>query len=423
MKTAKLIILGVLLALTGCQQGGQEIITSNVYILKPGKPQAQGFSTERLARIDCVMNEYVRQKWIPGAVALISRHGKIVYQKSFGMRDMEKADPMQTDDLFRIASMTKCITSVAVMMLYEEGKFLLDDPVYKYIPEFKDPVVLDKVNLKDSTFTAHPAKSQITIRQLLTHTSGIGYGIFNASIKPLYDKAGIPDAFVLKKDVLADEMKKLAKMPLLHEPGEAFTYGLSVDILGYLVEVLSGKNLNAFLEERLFIPMGMKDTHFYLDDSQKDRLVKVYADNENGLSPATEERYNFPVMGAKTYYSGGSGLVCTALDYAKFCTMLLHHGNYNGKQFLSRKTIELMTENQTGKLNSFGLGFAIIDKEASVKMPGSPGSYYWGGIFNTSFLIDPEEDMVIVFLTQRLPAYHWDISQKMQVLAYQALVD
>lgn len=423
MKTAKLIILGVLLALTGCQQGGQEIITSNVYTLKPGKPQAQGFSAERLARIDCVMNEYVQKKWIPGAVALITRHGKIVYQKSFGMRDMEKAAAMQTDDLFRIASMTKCITSVAIMMLYEEGKFLLDDPVYKYIPEFKDPVILDKVNLKDSTFTAHPAKSQITIRQLLTHTSGIGYGIFNTNIKPLYEKAGIPDAFVLKNDVLADKIKKLAKIPLLHEPGEAFTYGLSVDVLGYLVEVLSGKNLNAFLEERLFVPMGMKDTHFYLDDSQKDRLVKVYADTENGLSPATEERYNFPVMGAKTYYSGGSGLVCTAVDYAKFCNMLLHHGNYNGTQFLSRKTIDLMTENQAGKLNSFGLGFAITNEEASTKILGSPGSYSWGGIFSTSFLIDPEEDMVIVFLTQRLPAYHWDISQKMQVLAYQALVD
>ena len=423
MKTAKLIFICVLLTLVGCQQGGQEIVTSKVYTLKPGKPQAQGFSTERLARIDSVMNAYVRKKWIPGAVALISRHGKIVYQKSFGMRNMEKADPMQTDDLFRIASMSKCITSVAVMMLYEEGKFLLDDPVYKYIPEFKDPVVLDKVNLKDSTFTAHPAKSPITIRQLLTHTSGIGYGFINLNIKPLYDKAGIPDAFVLKKDVLADKIKKLAKMPLLHEPGEAFTYGLSVDVLGYLVEVLSGKSLNAFLEERLFVPMGMKDTHFYLDDSQKDRLVTVYADTENGLAPTTEERYNYPIMGAKTYYSGGSGLISTALDYAKFCTMLLHHGNYNGKQFLGRKTIELMTENQTGKLNSFGLGFGITDEEASTKILSSPGSYSWGGYFSTTFLIDPVEDMVIVFMTQRFPSYHWDISQKMQVLAYQALVD
>ena len=396
-------------------------------MLKEGAPESVGMSSERLDRIDRVINQYVDNQWISGATGIIARHGKIVYHRSFGMRDIEKGEPMQNDDIYRIASMSKAITTVAAMMLYEEGYFLLDDPLYKFIPEFKDPVILDEVNLSDSTFTAHPAKNQITIRQLLNQTSGIGYSFSHERLRPLYQKAGIPDGLNTTDAVLGDKMIAMASMPLLHEPGEDFTYGLNTDLLGYLIEVISGKTLDAFFRERIFEPLGMTSTWFFLNDEEEDRLVTLYEpDGEGGLRPSTDRDYYYPVEGGKSYYSGGAGLLSTAEDYCRFLQMLLNNGWYGEQQLLSRKTIEIITRNQVGDLwdgRIFGLGFGVTTEEGSAKILSSPGNYWWGGYFSTSFWIDPVEDMVAVSMTQMFPAPHGEVHQKFQVGAYQAISD
>lgn len=390
------------------------------------EPEKVGMSGDRLSRIDIVIQQYIDSNWIPGATAIIARHGRIVYHKSFGLRDVESGDKLENSDIFRIASMTKAITSVAAMMLYEEGFFLLDDPLYKYIPEFKDPVILEKVNLKDSTFTSHPAKNQITIRQLLNHTSGIGYGFTHEKLKPLYDKAGIPDGFVITDAVLGYKMKALGHMPLLHEPGDAYYYGLNSDLLGYFVEVISGKTLKEFFQGKIFNPLGMNDTYFFMPDGDKNRLVEIYASTESGYELSTVEEYNYPIKGGKSYYSGGAGILSTALDYAKFLQMLVNDGSYNGHQLLSRKTIEIMTKNQVGDLwgsGAFGLGFGITTETGSAEKLSSVGNYWWGGYFSTSFWVDPEEDLIAVMMTQMFPTWHGEIHQKFQVLTYQAIVD
>ena len=334
-------------------------------------PESAGMSSERLARIDSVFHYYIEKKWIPGAVVLIARHGKIAYYKSYGMNDIEAGIEIKKDDIFRIASMTKAITSVAVMMLYEEGHFLLDDPVLKYIPEFKNPEILVEVNKEDSTYTSRATKKKITIRHLLSHTSGIGYGFIHPGLKILYDKEGIPDGFITSDAILGDKIKALAKMPLLHEPGEQWTYGLNTDVLGYLVEVISGKTFEEFLHERIFKPLDMNDIHFFLPEEKIYRLVTLYAEeNDEGVKKSTVKEYNYPVEGGKSYFSGGAGLSSTALDYAKFLQMLLNNGSYNGTRILSRKTIDLMITKQIGNLwgnSAFGLGFGITTKTDAIK--------------------------------------------------------
>jgi len=395
--------------------------------LTAGKPESVGMSSKRLERIQVVVQSYVDSLWISGATGLIARRGKVVYHQSFSMRDIEQKDIMQNDDIYRIASMTKAVTSVAVMMLYEEGHFLLDDPLYYYLPEFKDPVILDRVIWKDSTFTSHPAENQITIRQLLNHTSGIGYSFSHERLRPLYQKAGIPDGLNTTHAILADKMKAIARMPLLHEPGEAYTYGLNMDVLGYLVEVLSGQSLSEFFSELIFEPLGMESTSFYLYGEDAFRLVTLYEpDGHGGLRPSTDRDYYYPLEGGKSYYSGGAGLLSTALDYGKFLQMLVNNGQYNGHRLLSRKTIDIMTKNQVGDLwggGAFGLGFGITTEEGSASILGSVGNYWWGGYFSTSFWVDPAEELVAVFMTQMFPAPHDEIHKKFQVLAYQAIVD
>ncbi len=394
--------------------------------LVPAQPKNAGMSAGRLSRIDSLMNRYMQKEWLPGSVAFIARKGEIVYHKSFGMRDAEEGDPMEKDDIFRIASMTKAVTSVAVMMLYEEGHFLLDDPVHKFIPGFKNPEVLVEVNKEDSTYTSRPAERSITIRDLLTHTSGIGYGFTHPRLDVLYSKAGIPDGFVVTDATLENKIPKLANMPLLHDPGENFTYGLNTDVLGYLVEVISGKSLKDFFQERIFEPLQMNDTYFYLDGKMADRLVTLYAEDEEGLHRSEEEAYDYPVKGGQSYYSGGAGLLSTAHDYGKFMQMLVNGGTYNGNHLLSRKTVELMTKDQVGDLreeSGFGLGFGITTEEGSKKRLSSPGNFWWGGYFSTSFWIDPVEDLVAVLMTQKYPERHGEIHDKFKVLTYQSIVD
>ncbi|MFW6103525.1 MAG: serine hydrolase domain-containing protein [Bacteroidota bacterium] len=430
MNSARKIIISLILLtiLISCTQqtGDREEINHPRGTLVPTEPKNVGMSAGRLARIDSLMNRYMENEWLPGSVAFIARKGNIAYHKSFGMRDVEEGDPMEKDDIFRIASMTKAVTTVAILMLYEEGHFLLDEPVHKFIPEFKDPEVLTEVNKEDSTYTSRPADKQITLRHLLTHTSGIGYGFSHPRLKILYDKAGIPDGLVMTDATLEKTIPRLAQMPLLHEPGEDFTYGLNTDVLGYLVEVISGKSLKQFFRERIFEPLEMNDTYFYLKEDMADRLVTLYAEDEEGLQRSEEEAYNYPLEGDTSYHSGGAGLLSTAHDYGKFIQMLVNKGTYNGHRLLSPKTIELMTKDHVGDLreeSGFGLGFGITTREGSKKMLSSAGNYWWGGYFSTSFWIDPLEDLVAVLMTQKYPDRHGEIHDKFKVLTYQAIVD
>jgi len=399
------------------------------YTLQEAGPEAAGFSAERLGRMDRVIQEYVDQKRIPGAVALVARHGKIIYYKGFGQDDVDAKTPLKRDAIFRVASQTKAVTSVAAMMLFEEGKFLLDDPVSKYLPAFKSPKVLDEFNEKDSSYTTVPAKSEITIRQLLTHTSGISYaGIGTKEANAIYAKAKVPSGIGTPNAKLADAMNMLGGLPLVHQPGEKWSYGLNTDVLGYLVEVLSGTTLDAFFRTRIFEPLGMKDTYFYLPKDRHNRLAALYTEKEDKSYQKRQaqggQTPDYPKQ-AGTYYSGGAGLSSTAYDYAVFLQMLLNGGEYNGKRLLSPATVRMMTSNQIGELSlglkKFGLGFGLITEREAARMPVSEGSFEWGGIFGTTYWADPREGVVALLYTQKFPNSYGDLADKFRVLVYQAL--
>lgn len=396
--------------------------------LKESSPALVSVSEERLTRVDKMLEQGIDSGWIAGAVGFIARDGRIVYNKAFGVSDIEKKSLMRKDDIFRIASQTKAITSVAVMMLFEEGKFLLDDPISKYIPEFAHPVVLDQFNGKDTTYTSIPANREITIRDLLTHTSGIDYaGIGSKNMRAIYAKSDIPGGFGSDKIVLGDKIRALGKLPLVHQPGERFTYGLNVDVLGYLVEVVSGESLDQYFHKHIFEPLGMNDTYFYVPSSKAERLVKVTTeDKDHHLINASEEFINYPLI-AGTYYSGGAGLSSTIRDYATFLQMLLNNGEYNGKRLLARRTVELMTTNQIGNLNlgrdKFGLGFQITTAYGQAKLGVTEESFSWGGYFATTYWADPKEKLVCLLFIQQSPFSHGEIQDKFKALVYQALTD
>jgi CubicO group peptidase (beta-lactamase class C family) len=396
-------------------------------------PSSENISADRLDNIDTLLQEYIEAQRFNGAVAYIARNAKIVYWKSFGVSDKEKQTPLAKDAIFRIASQTKAITSVAVMILFEEGRFLLDDPVSQYIPEFANPVVLDQYNPKDTTYTTVPASREITIRDLLTHTSGIDYGsIGSSTMNEVYAKAGIPLGFESRPLVLGDWIRKLAKLPLIHQPGERFTYGLNTDVLGYFVEVISGVSFDLFLKERLFDPLGMEDTYFYLPEEKYARLVSVSGENADHLAVPWDPKSlpgidaNYPLVKG-TYFSGGAGLSSTILDYAIFLQMLLNGGEYGGKRILSRRTVDLMTCNQIGALDlggdKFGLGFGITTEAGQAKLGVSRGSFAWGGFWGTTYWADPQEQLVCLLFTQQFPLSHGEISDKFRVLVYAALDD
>ena len=275
-----LFFLGNLIA---CQLVAQ---SASHPVLTPGSPEKNHFSAERLQRIDKIIQQFIDSNWIAGAIALVAKDGRIVYHKAIGYDDKEKNKPLKKDAIWRIASQTKAITSVAVMMLYEDGKILLDEPISKYIVEFKKPVVLDKFNKADSSYTTLPAKREITIRDLLTHTSGIGYAqIGSETTNAIYAKAGIVGGIGLKGGLLADNIKKLGKLPLEHQPGEKFTYGLNTDVLGYLIEVVSGMSLDKFFRKNIFDPLGMNDTYFYIPKEKQSRLALLHKDDETKHVP------------------------------------------------------------------------------------------------------------------------------------------
>jgi CubicO group peptidase (beta-lactamase class C family) len=396
--------------------------------LRESSPLSVRVSEDRLGRIDKMIQQGIDSGWIAGAVGFIARDGKIVYDKPFGVSNLETKTPMRKDDIFRIASQTKAITSLAIMMLFEEGKFLLDDPISKYIHEFSNPTVLDKFNAKDSSYTTVKANREVTVRDLLTHTSGIDYaGIGSEIMKAIYAKSGIPMGFVSEKIILGDKIRKLGKLPLVHQPGERFTYGLNVDVLGYLVEVLSGESLDHYFQKHIFEPLGMIDTYFYLPASKYSRLVKVTAEDKNHhLVNVSSDFVDYPTKG-KTYFSGGAGLSSTIRDYAAFLQMLLNKGEYNGKRLLARRTVELMTSNQIGDLNvgkdKFGLGFDITTANGQAVLGISEGSFSWGGYFATTYWADPKEHLVCLLFLQQSPFNHSEIPDKFKAMVYQALND
>jgi CubicO group peptidase (beta-lactamase class C family) len=373
-------------------------------------PAKVGVSAERLARIDAMCDEAVKSGSIPGVVALVTRHGKIVFHKAYGMADSPANRALKTDDIFRIASQTKAVTATAVMMLWEEGKFQLDDPISKFIPEFKNPQVLKTYNDTDGTWTGEPAKREITIRDLLTHTSGIGYGSIDGDerMRKIYAKAGIIEAFTTTPMTLADDIKRLAKLPLHHNPGEKFTYAMGLDVLAYLVEIVSGTTFDQFLQKRLFGPLGMNDTAFYLPADKASRLVAVQSP-ENGKWVHAKGAFfdaDYPIKGAKTFFSGGGGLSSTARDYATFLQMHLNDGELNGVRILSRTTARMMRSQQVptelfGPDSFFSLAFSVVsDRGQNKGGQGSAGTFGWGGYFNTQYFADPKEGVIGILMKQ-----------------------
>jgi len=390
--------------------------------LPAAKPESVGLSSDRLERIATAVQHDIDDKRIAGAVTLVVRHGKVAWFKAQGMSDREAAKTMPTDAMFRICSMTKPITSVAVMMLYEEGKFLLDDPVSKYLPEFKNPKVLVKP-ASGATYTI-PATKEITIRDLLRHTSGITYQ-WNDDLGPTYEKADVASGLLQFDGTIADNVKHLAALPLLFNPGDRFEYSLGVDVLGRLVELVSGKPLDEFFRTRIFEPVGMKDTYFFPPENKLNRLATAYT-----FYPIREGSFvysaDYPSRGPKKLFSGGAGLVSTAMDYARLCQMMLDDGKVGNTRVLSRKSVELMTHDQLGKIAAdmgFGLGFGVDGVKAPLSELGSVGSYEWGGFFYTGFSIDPKEQMIVIFMAQLHPTGDLTLDRQVHELAYQAIND
>src|SRR5215467_11173682 len=401
--------------------------------LPTAKPESVGLSSERLERIATTIQHNIDSKRIAGAVTLVVRHGKVAWFRAQGMADREAGKPMPPDEMFRICSMTKAITSVAAMMLYEEGKFLLEDPVAKYLPEFKNPKVLVKP-ASGQPYTT-PATKEITIRDLLRHTSGLTYG-WNADLGPMYEKANVASGLLEYDGTIGDSVKRLAGLPLLFQPGDRFEYSLGVDVLGRLVEVISGKPLDQFLRERIFAPLGMNDTYFFVPDNKLGRLAAAYTYSpENGLnrfpdSPIREGSFvysaDYPNRGPRKLFSGGAGLVSTAMDYARFCQMMLDEGKVGSVRLLSRKTVELMTHDQLGKIGrdqGFGIGFGIEGVKGPLSDLGSVGEYNWGGFFYTGFTVDPKEQMIVIFMAQLHPTGDLTLDKQVNELAYQAIND
>jgi len=398
--------------------------------LPAGKPEDLGFSAERLQRLTNVFQAYANDKKMAGSVVLVARHGKVAYFNSFGKRDIEANASMQNDAIFRIASQTKALVSVGIMILQEEGKLLIHDPVGKYLPEFKETTV---AQLREGGgYDLVKAKRQITLHDLLTHTAGIGYGGGVAADK--WKEAGIQGWYFADRDEpIAATISRLAKLPMDAHPGEKFVYGYNTDILGVVIEKVSGKSLDEFITSRILTPLGMKDTHFYLPQNKVNRLASVYsayADKplERSPAPGAMIGQGAYVDGPRKSFSGGAGLLSTASDYAKFLQMMLNKGTYNGARILAPGTVELMTVNHLGDIPytspgvGFGLGFSVCEDLGDRGVPGSAGEFGWGGAYGSTYWVDPKEDLVVVYFKQLTPTNSIDDQAKLRTLIYQALV-
>lgn len=374
-----------------------------------GSNPVPGISKDRIAKIDAMLDAAIQTDEVPGLVAMIVKDGKIVYHTAKGFADVGDGKKMEKNSIFRIASQTKAITSTAILMLYEEGKIRLDDPISKYIPEFANPQVLNSFRYSDTTYTSKPSTKVLTIRHLLTHTSGLGYGVIDGDerMKMIYHKAGVIDLFTTEKITIGESVKRLAKLPLHHEPGAKYTYSEGLDVLGYLVEIVSGKPFDVFLKERIFDPLGMNDTRFYLNEAQGNRLVEVHTYQEGKWKkyPITFYDPAYPKTGAKTFFSGGAGLSSTAEDYAKFLQMYLNGGIYNGTRLLSPVTIAMAMQNQVGDLwnwdRHYGLAFGVVnDRGVALGGMGTKGTFDWGGYFNTQYFADPNHKIIGLIFKQ-----------------------
>ncbi len=382
----------------------------------------------RLSRIDELVNSYINKNWLTGVVTLVIKDNQIVQYKGYGVADIDSKKPMANNTIFRIMSQTKAITSAGILILYEQGKLLLDEPIADFIPAFKNPVVLDKFTKGDTTYTTVPAKRDITFRDLLTHTSGIDYAaIGSPDMQAIYAKAGVPSGLGYFNANLLEKMNVLAKLPLKNQPGEKFLYGLNTDLLGCLIEVISGTTLDAFLKKNIFEPLGMNDTYFNVPASKAGRMAGVFTeDAQHNVIKWSHEFRNidpdYPMMD-KHYFSGGAGLSSTALDYGIFLQMLLNGGKYNGHQILAPRTVQMMTSGQLdftigANGDNFGLGFEITSAKAAARMPRNEGSFAWGGYYGTTYWADPKAHLICLIMTQQTPNSHGNLAQKFESIVY-----
>lgn len=392
-------------------------------------PSSVGMSEERLARLETALDGFVADGLLPGGVLLVARSGGVAYHRAFGLRDREVGDAMERDDLFRIASQTKALVSVAVMILQEEGRLLLSDPVSRYLPEWDRATVA--VAKEAGGYDVVPVARPVTIRHLLTHTAGIGYG--QGTARDRWEAAGIQGWYFAHRDEpIRETVRRMAALPLAAHPGGRWIYGYATDILGAVVEEVSGQTLDDFLRTRLLEPLGMRDTRFYVSGADAERLATVYGRRGGRLERApagpgmqTQGEY---VDGPRTSFSGGAGLVSTAADYARFLQMLLDGGAFGSTRILAPSSVELMTTDHVGDLygaagQGFGLGFSVLEDPGARGTHGSAGEFGWGGAYHSTYWVDPAEELVVVYLTQVIPATGLDDFGKVRALVYQAITD
>jgi CubicO group peptidase (beta-lactamase class C family) len=401
------------------------------------KPEQVGLSSERLGRIRPWMERLVADNKLPGVLTVVARRGRAAYADCVGYRDVATKVPVTEDTIYRIYSMTKPITSTAIMMLYEDGRFQLDDPISRYLPVFTDMRVY--AGGGPENFDTVPAKSPITFKQLLTHTSGLTYGFTGSPVSAIYQAAKFD--FQTEEATLWQMMERLAKLPLLAQPGTEWNYSVSTDVLGALVETMSGMGFDKFLQTRIFAPLGMKDTGFHVREDQRARFAANYQKAEKGGIQLIDEPKTSRYLKPEPLCSGGGGLVSTAGDYLRFCKMIAGKGKLDGVRILGRKTVEFMRINHLqsgGDLASmgmprfsestmagigFGLGFAVVLDPAKAELLCSPGEHYWGGAASTAFWIDPQEDLIAILMTQLMPSSSYPIRRELRTLVNQAIID
>jgi CubicO group peptidase (beta-lactamase class C family) len=394
------------------------------------RPEASvaGLSPQKLKRLNVELDSYVAAGKLAGGVLWVGRRGQPPYVYAFGQRDVESRAPMREDTMFRIASQTKALVSAATLMLQEEGKLLIGDPVSKYLPEFRETSVA--VSKPGGGYDIVKARRPITIRDLLTHTSGVGYGGGPAAER--WQTAGITGwYFADRQEPIRETVSRMASLPFESQPGERWVYGYSTDILGVVVEQVSGQGLDELLRSKIFAPLGMNDTYFYVPESKKERVATVYSLGATGRIERTPDQGGMISQGSYTSgprrsFSGGAGLVSTARDYARFLQMMLNGGELDGVRLLSRRTVELMTSDHLRGITftdgqGFGLGFSVVSDVGARGVPGSMGEFGWGGAYHSTYWVDPKEQMVVVYLTQLLPAGDLDDHAKVRALLYAAL--
>ncbi len=396
-------------------------------VLSPAAQRTADVDQKRLEAVDALIKPFVEKNHLVGAVTLVVKNNQLVHYKGHGYADLATKKPMPADAIFRIMSQTKAITSLGILQLFEQGKLRLDQPISDFLPSFKSPRVLKEFNAADTSYTSEPAKREITFRDLLTHSSGLDYaGIGSDKMKAIYAKAGVPSGLGDNGMTLLQAITKLGTLPLIHNPGEKFTYGLNTDVLGCLIEVISGETLDAYFTKHIFLPLGMKDTYFNVPAEKGSRLPSVYTENEQnkiipwsptfrGINP------NYPLF-KKTFFSGGAGLSSTAFDYAIFLQCILNGGKYNGQQIIGRRTAELMiSPNFPLGDDSYGLGFQITGERTANRKMRNKGSFSWGGYYGTTYWADPKEKMIVLIMTQHTPNSHGDLQEKVENMIYGAL--